>query len=144
MHRRTKVTAMEPTRADIVRIAVLGVTFWGIVLAIGTWAWIDQPRVDERADANPSPTSETIYDVRDPVAAGDPTPVNFHQLLSRDDILPIYSPGHVAADDTEWEDETLVIGVALEGEAAAYPVRALNRREIVNDRIGDTPILVSW
>ena len=135
---------MEPSQADIVRISVLGLLFWGMVLAIGTWAWIDQPRVEERADTEPPATSETVYDVRDPVAAGDPTPSNFHQLLSRDDILPIYSPGHVAADDTEWEDETLVIGVALGGEAVAYPVRALNRREIVNDRIADTPILVSW
>lgn len=83
-------------------------------------------------------------EVYDPVAAGEQTPSGFRQLLSRDGIRPIYEPVHVEADDIDWDDDTLVIGVALDGEARAYPVQALNRREMVNDGIGDTLLLASW
>ena len=37
-----------------------------------------------------------------------------------------------------------VIGVNLNGEARAYPLRIMSWHELVNDRIGDLPILVSW
>jgi hypothetical protein len=37
-----------------------------------------------------------------------------------------------------------VIGVAHQGAAKAYLVSFLNFREMVNDEIGDWPILVSW
>lgn len=83
-------------------------------------------------------------DVYDPVAAGEQTPPGFRQLLGRDGIRPIYEPVHVEADDVDWDDDTLVIGVALDGQARAYPVQALNRREMVNDRIGGTPLLATW
>ena len=37
-----------------------------------------------------------------------------------------------------------MIGLALDGEAKAYPVSWLNRREMVVDRIAGIPILVTW
>ena len=37
-----------------------------------------------------------------------------------------------------------VLGVALNGEAKAYPVRILNWHEVVNDSVGGRPVLVSW
>jgi Protein of unknown function (DUF3179) len=37
-----------------------------------------------------------------------------------------------------------VLGVFLNGEAKAYPVRILNWHELVNDEVGGQPILVSW
>ncbi len=83
-------------------------------------------------------------DVDDPVLAGEPTPDGFRQLLRRDDIEPIYHPEFVPADQIDWEPETLVVGVALGGEAKAYPVNFMNIHEMVNDHIGGTPILVSW
>jgi hypothetical protein len=36
------------------------------------------------------------------------------------------------------------MGVAIRGEAKAYPVGLLNSREMVNDKLGRTPILVTW
>ena len=38
----------------------------------------------------------------------------------------------------------IVLGVSLGGVSKAYPIRILNWHELVNDRIGDRPILVSW
>ncbi len=37
-----------------------------------------------------------------------------------------------------------VVGVFLNGEAKAYPVRILNWHELVNDTVGGRPVLVSW
>ncbi len=83
-------------------------------------------------------------EIYDPVAAGEPTPSGFRQVLPRDAILPIYNPRFVSAVDAGWTDDTLIIGLELEGEAKAYPVSFLNRREMVIDWIGGTPVLVSW
>lgn len=59
-------------------------------------------------------------------------------------IEPVYDPTFVSGSDSEWIEGTLVIGVELNGEAKAYPVNFLNSREMVNDWIGGTPVLVTW
>ena len=66
------------------------------------------------------------------------------QLLSHDAIRPIYDPEFVSADQAGYEDGELVMGLTIDGEAKAYPVGLLNTREMVNDELGGTPILVTW
>ena len=83
-------------------------------------------------------------EVYDPVQAGEPLPPGFRQVLARDAILPIYDPEFVPAAESPWGDDVLVIGLALDGEAKAYPVDTLNRREIVVDRLAGIPVLVTW
>ena len=80
----------------------------------------------------------------DPRSAGEELPRGFRQVLPRDAIRPIYSPRFVPAAASDWRDDVMVIGVAMDGEAKAYPVSLLNRREIVNDQLGQLPILVTW
>ena len=116
------------------------------LLAIGLFAlvafWIlgsDSTRF--QVDPGPVVVPEGTYD---PVRAGEPTPDGFRQLLPRDAIAPIYNPTFRTAAETDWDPSTLVIGVELDGEAKAYPVSFLNRREMVIDWIGGTPVLVSW
>ena len=95
----------------------------------------DDPDAEERADPD---------EVYDPVRAGESLPDGWRQLLPRDRIAPIYHPRFVSADETDWPDDTLVLGVEIDGDARAYPINVLNRREIVNDVIGDLPVLASW
>lgn len=98
-------------------------------------------------EQSPFPRDPTSIDpgaVYDPVSAGETLPAGFRQLLARDSILPVYEPEFVEASASPWDDEALVIGVELGGEARAYPVSFLNRREMVIDRFGDIPILVTW
>lgn len=125
----------------------MGVAFWGLMVAIGVAALVEQPRVADAtsaaSDRHRAGTPD-IADVHDPVRAGEAPPGNFVQVLPRDAIAPIYAPTHVTAREIDWDHDTMVIGVALEGASVAYPVRSLSRREIVNDWIDDTPILVSW
>jgi uncharacterized protein DUF3179 len=42
------------------------------------------------------------------------------------------------------DEKDRVLGVYLNGEARAYPIRILNWHELVNDEVGGQPILVSW
>jgi len=76
--------------------------------------------------------------------ATDEPEYRWSQLLSRDAIRPIYEPEFVPADEAGYADDELVMGVAIEGQAKAYPVGLLNHREMVNDELAGIPILVTW
>ena len=121
--------------------------FWFLIVTValaGSVALVvsAERRGDERYEV--SPDSPAPKDVYNPVEAGERTPSGFRQLLSRDQILPVYEPTFRLAAENDWDPETVVIGVELNGESKVYPVNFLNRREMVNDRIGGTPVLVSW
>ena len=96
------------------------------------------------------PTTQAFPTAESPVAQpseqnGIETPEYvWSQLLSRDAILPIYDPEFVPAAQADYTDDELVMGVAINGEAKAYPISPLNSREMVNDVLGGTPILVTW
>lgn len=66
------------------------------------------------------------------------------RLLPRDAIAPIYRPRFVAAAEARLRPNELVLGVAINGEAKAYPITILNSREMVNDTVGGVPILATW
>ena len=68
----------------------------------------------------------------------------FRQLIPRDAIKPVYRPKFVPAQSAVLNPQDLVIGVAINGESRAYPVGLLISREMVNDRVGGVPILVTW
>lgn len=87
------------------------------------------------------PNPDSIYD---PVRGGEELPDGYRQLLKRDAIAPVYNPEFVGASGVDWPEDSLVIGVELDGEARAYPVGFLNRREMVNDNHRGIPTLVTW
>ncbi len=68
----------------------------------------------------------------------------WRQLLGRDSIAPIYEPRFAPADEAPYDDDELVIGVEINGQAKAYAIGPLNGREMVNDTLGGVPILVTW
>ncbi len=95
-------------------------------------------------DGWPGASKEFAEDLYDPIEAGEQAPAGFRQVLKRDWIAPVYDPTFVEADQIDWPEEELVIGVDLEGEARAYPVGFLNRREIVIDMHRGIPTFVTW
>ena len=108
------------------------------LVALGFWVVTgDDGEADtvDRVDPN---------EVYSPVAAGEPLPQGFYQILPRDFITPIYQPEFVAADVAGWPDDTDVIGVIVDGETKAYPVSVLNSSEMVVDELAGIPILVTW
>jgi hypothetical protein len=65
-----------------------------------------------------------------------------------DDIPAIFAEDIIfvdaAAGSREWLDEELVIGLEMNGDARAYPIRLLSLHEIVNDNVGGRPVAVTW
>ena len=54
---------------------------------------------------------------------------------------PVFKP---VAEGTELADRDPVIGLAIEGDARAYPLRILIWHEIVNDTVGGMPVTVTY
>ncbi|MFP6644380.1 MAG: DUF3179 domain-containing (seleno)protein [Candidatus Latescibacterota bacterium] len=48
------------------------------------------------------------------------------------------------ADDVSLSDADIVVGVEVDGDARAYPVRILNFHEIVNHTVGDRQLIVTY
>ena len=63
----------------------------------------------------------------------------------KDGIPALFSPDYVpAAEASYMRDKEEVMGVVINNEAKAYPLRIMSWHELVNDSIGGIPILVSW
>jgi hypothetical protein len=64
----------------------------------------------------------------------------------RDAIPALAAPNFLAADRVRGllRESDRVLGVFLNGDAKAYPIRILNYHELVNDSVGGRPVLVTW
>ncbi len=69
----------------------------------------------------------------------------FQGCAQRDCIPSIDQPQFLAVGEVDFLDaDDLVLAVSLAGKTRAYPVRILDRHEIVNDRFGDLPVAVTY
>ena len=71
------------------------------------------------------------------------------QILSggppKDGIPAILSPRFVPPDKADFlDDDDIVIGVTVGGEARAYPIKILNWHEVVNDTVNGVPIAATF
>lgn len=66
--------------------------------------------------------------------------------IPKDAIPALIHPEFISASEVGnlLSPKDRVLGVYLQGDAKAYPVRILNWHELVNDNVGGRPILVSW
>jgi uncharacterized protein DUF3179 len=77
------------------------------------------------------------------------TAVDYSELevnVPRDAIAPIDAPQFITPGEAAmWlSDQEPVVRVQLGSESRAYPLQILTWHEIVNDRIGDTPVTVTF
>ena len=74
-------------------------------------------------------------------------PLGF-QAVPRDAFPVFDDPEMLSAAEAEEKqfifDRDVVIGVAHNGEAKAYPITIMGVHELGNDTIGGVPIAVSW
>ncbi len=64
-----------------------------------------------------------------------------------DGIPPLENPAHAPADDPladYLEDDERVIGVSINGQHRAYPLRIINAHELANDVLGGEPLSLTW
>ncbi len=77
--------------------------------------------------------------------AQDLRPEDIVTVLPKDAIPAILSPSFEEGSKVSGlKGKDVVIGVEINGDSRAYPVPTLSRVEIVNDRVGDIPIAVTW
>lgn len=61
------------------------------------------------------------------------------------DCIPsIDNPGFETGEVNWLEDSERVIGVEINGDARAYPLKILSKHEIVNDNVGGEPVAVTY
>lgn len=140
------------TAGDLVALleSKTGQTFGYDFSAWRRWAWsLDLPshpgyaQVKGRAYGLIDPVFETHFWAR---SAQFPTPeIRLEEIVwggvERDGIPPLRNPPMVAADEASYlAPSDVVFGVALNGQARAYPKRILGWHEMVTDTIGDVPI----
>jgi hypothetical protein len=53
-------------------------------------------------------------------------------------------PKHVNADAADLGDNAAVLGFESEGDACAWPMEMVVPRHLIQDRVGNTPILVAY
>lgn len=64
---------------------------------------------------------------------------------AKDGIPAILDPKFVSPNEAKYlSDDDRVIGVVRKGEAKAYPLRILNWHEVVNDKVADRSVAVSY
>jgi hypothetical protein len=67
-------------------------------------------------------------------------------VIPPDAIRALDAPTFVrgAAAGRQMAADEHVLGVALGGQARAYPLGYLSAHEVVNDRVGEVPVAVTW
>ncbi len=86
------------------------------------------------------PVLQTGDSAFDPIRADE-----IQSILPQDAIPALVSPSYVsAAAATDIRDTEEVIGLAINGDARAFPIATLSAHEIVDDVIGGRPLAVTW
>ncbi len=63
----------------------------------------------------------------------------------KDGIPALYDPSFISAPEAHFLKPTdRILGLFMDGEAKAYPIAILNWHELVNDRVGEKYVLVSY
>ena len=126
---------------NISRYSLIGV---GLLAACAPGAATSTQVISSGATDTPDNSQEDSSAAPTPTVDLSLSNVPFVPLLPRDAIAPVYDPEFVSAEDSPLQDDELIIGFAIDGEAKAYPVTVLRFREMVNDELAGLPILVTW
>ena len=120
---------------------------WSLLLSLplaSTWPQReDQLIVDKKPAYVPAGPGQRPFDVTrhviplDQIQSGGP-PKNGIPALDH----PAFTSASEA--DRSLKPEDIILGVEFSGVAKAYPVRILNWHELVNDDVGEQPVMMSW
>lgn len=65
--------------------------------------------------------------------------------VPKDGIPALLRPKFIEQSQVRFlEPDEKVIGVQMDGQAKAYPIRILNWHEVVNDTVGNMPVVVTF
>lgn len=96
----------------------------------------------------PSPTSPATATATATVRPRRLQPGELRLAAEKDAIPAIFAEDDlfvdVEAGSEEWTDEEAVVGIAIDGDARAYPVRLLSLHEVVNDVVAGRALAITW
>lgn len=93
------------------------------------------------AGAAPLTAQEQERTVRARVQARPGGPIEDVEMSVHE--VPV-DPKTVSAAEAQLEDDELVLGLVIEDQTIAYPIRYLAMFEVINDRVGGTPLAPTW
>ena len=65
--------------------------------------------------------------------------------VSEKGLPPLNNPKNLAPAEAQYlNDSDAVVGIVVNGDARAYPLRIIDWHEMVNDEIGDTPVCLAY
>jgi hypothetical protein len=113
-----------------------------VAVAVGCWRVVTTPEPVVPTSFAQAPASSLGFDLRT-------STVNIQDIRAggppKDGIPALTRPSFITAAQADFlRPGDRVIGVAIAGEARAYPLAILNYHEIVNDTIGQTPLVVTY
>ncbi|NQS91354.1 MAG: DUF3179 domain-containing protein [Chloroflexi bacterium] len=126
------------------------ILFWGVWVLISLSACTiksipDELQVEYTPSGRENIPIESTPSGRENIPIESTHSINgWNQLLPFDGIKPVYDPQFIPPGEANLQGSELIMGVAWNGEAKAYPVTVLHRREMVNDEMAGVPYLVSW
>ena len=102
------------------------------------------PTLDSNSTATPIPSLVPTPTEETPFFGLIPNQIV--TLLPKDAIPALLDPKFTSVESAkdQMDDFERVIGVSINGDARAYPIRMLSRHEIVNDVVGGEYIAVTW
>lgn len=116
-----------------------------LLIVAPTAAAAEEPGSDRRARVWDLKILEETFGYGPETPAAVPWEDLIQGCPKRDCIPAIDEPSFVSAEEVDYLlDDDLVMGVDLQGEARAYPIRILVHHEIVNDRIGDLAFAITY
>lgn len=125
-----------------------------IVLAVGLLlgCWVtESPGTEQRAAKVERPGSllppidmETTPVLKKVTAEVQTRPGGPIEEASMDVFEVPVDPLWASADEVRLDDNELVLGVLVDGQAVAYPLRWLSLYEAMNDRVGDAHLTPTW
>jgi len=63
----------------------------------------------------------------------------------KDGIPALTDPSFVSAEKANFLKSTdMIVGISIDGQAKAYPIKILNWHEVVNDKLSDVSYAVTW
>ena len=74
------------------------------------------------------------------IAAGVPWVNPYEQLM----FHPLGAPRYVTIEQASIDPKDMVIAVTQDGESRAYPIREMGYHHVVNDRLHQLPIVVTY
>ena len=131
----------------VAAVLILGIILWQVTYILPT---LDKPVVgDGKTVSSYGFDLSNLSVPRDLIVASgfakDGLPTLSHPaFVVEEDLAAIHKQLHQAHMGKALVDDELVIGVAINGEARAYPLRILALHEIFADTLGERPLLVTY